>query len=327
MRKTLPPTREHCGFYSKCVEDGKLNCPTTYNQIDTYRLRNPMPLSEQVCIQALKNNTLRRAEDPYVGICQEVDYNLEMSLALARHDKKAAEKYLLLATEKLHETDNISYKELHTGNRRVFHAHMRAIDAFMPAYRDRLDGKPVSHQSASEVHVNICNHLRDFDSNYINTYPQPSRRDKILVESIRAEHEVMALGSRIDPQYLMFPAFNREESSQHRRLNHDLYSMDADLKKSPPIQVKLSKDARGYDKRVLVINHHDIMRALREAQQDTEDEPPYGTEYTTPVPAPKLPTITELLLREKRSGGYDKEALYLLNLASSYVTTRINLYS
>lgn len=310
-RGELPPIAENCPKLDYCLEANQtLPCPISKVAIREYENRNPLSLSEQLCIRALETHSQRPCNDPYKDSCQKIDQALDYALALAPLDSPQETEKLVLSI-----SDHLS--EIYSGDFRVrgrhkYHAQARMIEAFLPAFRDRLNMEPVSHESALIVHANLCNILSDFDNTYLHTSPKPNRVDTDRIRAVKTELETIGLLTRLGAgPYFPFPAMTREESSSGRsEHNHDFYCINENYQKCP-VQVKTSKNSGGY-KGVIMINHRDIMRALRETHAPLERK------------TAEIPSISELILNEHRVGNFDKYSKNYLNLASVYVISRID---
>lgn len=316
MRKgELPPIADGCPKLTYCQEaQATPRCPISKTETKLYPERNPLELAENLCVRALEQHSPRPCRDPYKRACRGIDSNLDLALASTPFASQEQLNSLIKPVlDGLSELDNESP---HIRGRQSYYIHARTIEAFLPAFRDRLNGEAVSAESASIVHANLCNTLASFGATYFNSKPKPNREDVNRIKAARTELETMALLTRLGAgPYFPYPALEREEASIGRsEHNHDLYCIDESGRKIP-IQVKSSNNSGGY-KGVIIVNHFDIMRAIRETLKHDD------------YPVTKIPNISDLLLREQRSGQRaEQETLNYLNLATVYVISRIDAFN
>lgn len=318
------PVELACPSYSNCKQAGSF-CPPDDEFKEGYMRQHPLILSEELCLRALADHTGSLTDDPNQRMFNDIDLGLETALAYSRHNTTEAQRHLSDVASKLSIVDNMPMQELSHKHHRIRHAHMRVLDAFMPAFTDRVNGDCVRPESAAAVHASLCNHLRDFSTNYIDKPPQLSKIKIRHLMAARAEHEVLALMTRpsLNRDYFPFPALAHEEASHQARLNHDLYVV-IDGKKIP-IQVKLTKQSGRYDnEQVIVISRDRIFNAMRQSEYSQHLYPEGDSYYSVALPPITSPSITELLLIEQRTGSSDSASISMLNLASAYIITRIN---
>lgn len=315
MRQNMP-VGENCQYFRYCSHGGTLKppCPTRRVDVWEYRNRNPLSPAEDLCISALERVGRSTGRDRYKDACEDVQDKLDLSLALTKHSKKRAVNTFTDMTDQLYSVLGSGENYRHLG-REGYYARMRTIEAFLPAFRDRLLDGAVSQKSTSVVHANMCSLLSGFSDTYVNVDPRPHRDTIKHTGYIRDEWEQMALLTRLDTtDYFPWPPTGREEASEGRsEHNHDYYCLDANSRKIP-IQVKRSKRGSGYTG-VTKITHFDITRAIRETTA------PEGSKYAN------IPTLTELLVDEHKNSESSKYTRNVLNLASVYIISRIDAHA
>lgn len=311
-RGELPPIAIDCPKLEQCSAAGEPPCPRTKRDLNEYVPRKPLIVAEDLCIKALELYTPPNARDSFKNLCREAEDALERALALPAHEQELKLECLPHIAKTLEEIDH--HPAIHERGRQAYHARARSLEAFLPAFGDRLRDEEISEESARIVHANVCNLLRDFDSTYIRTTPRPTRDTVKHIGHIRTELETMALLTRLGPgPYFPYPATEKEEASHARsEHNHDLYCIKKG--KKYPIQVKTSKQGSGYTG-VIKIVHYDMESAIKQLQPPIERRT-----YS-------MPQITDLLLREQRTGGLDGESRNTLNLLSMYVISRIDSHT
>lgn len=284
-------------------------CPSTKTEIGRHLDTTPLRPAELLCHNALAIVARKPCADPFKERFKSADERLDGTLALPSSEvydgvRKNGFEEIANDLEKIRTDPDIFSK-----GRLKYHALASRLGIFLPAFRERAFGQDVSSETVATTHARLVEWLAEFDNHYTRAIPKNDHGSRSIINSVKAESEVMALRTRIGG--MTFPATEREEASHARgENNHDFYELDGRSRKIP-IQVKTSKKAGGYTG-VVTIVHHDILRALRETHTFNDL---------------KQQSITAMLQREQLLGrGKEPETTHWLDLGSMYVTSRIDAF-
>lgn len=117
------------------------------------------------------------------------------------------------------------------------------LSTYLPALHERAKGRPVTRDDCEGIYQSLGAAI-----GYIRPLPSDEPPPAIMVESV-----LLALSARTrQPEYLLYPASPREESSTIAAYNHDSYFLDR-LRHKLPLQQKSCATGKLYDPSVTVI--------------------------------------------------------------------------
>ena len=328
---------ETCAYNTTCLTE---ECPSSAKPEGSSRTElSPEFTSESICLLSLKNAIPPKSKNHLTRTVRTLDTGLDLAMALSVHDKEAARVEYHNALRTLEEIDTVNLDWQVRNGRLKYLAHAQGLEAFLPAIQDRIECEPVDPISAAQVHANLCNILRDFDSRHYN-----GKGSIGTVESIRSEFEIMGLLTRPGRQahedlpqdgFVFAATLREEESPAHSEFNHDLSYTYDNYTKKVPIQIKYQaktdkndkkdngrrQSKEDYDDSVLIVYFKEIRKVMQEKFKEISAS---KLRQTNDHDIPEAPTTTQLLLREQRLGRLKKgsdtdETSQLLDAATGYI--------
>lgn len=332
--------KAHCLKGGKCVDpqgEKLRRCPTQTGELKQYVDKSPLALAERLCLDGLRNYGESRSKDPFKDLFHSISYDLDRAIAMPMTSGTGAKETLLFGVIKMmHQAQ--AEQDIFSKSRLPYHLRLKRLGIFMPAFRARIGGEQLNDDAMLQVHTGLTMHLSSYDDKFLRRLPKNAYNEKKMVVAERTELEVMGLLTRKrDQNYFPYPSLKREEASHARsEYNHDIYTIAEGQK--VPAQIKTSANGNGY-RDLVVIRHHDILLAMKrepeehvsnwEPPQHHEDfEWPSPYQYRQIIAGSKPSPISQLLVEEMEQGRYfDQDKRSALNLASSYVISRLDEYS
>ena len=306
-------------------------CPNE-RESERYIATTPLLPAESLCLTGLRAVQESRSKSLIVDNFASICYDLDRAIALPSIPAAGFKRDLFRQVSHLLHEAQRSREELDAANLPTS-LQLSRIGIFLPAFRTRVEEKPLSTALIKQTHAGLCGYINSLDTNYLRLF-QTDLNAKRIIMSHKAECEVMALLTRSgDPSRFPYPALSREEASHARKHhNHDFYTLYNGVKS--PVQVKTSASGSGY-KKVAVIQHYDILRAFKRDpithsvqwdpghnHEDFEWPNPYR--YEQILSGEAFSPLAELLIEEQEQGSYfPREKKNALNLASQYVLSRM----
>ena len=292
----------------------------------------PMLPAESLCLGGLQAVRESRNRSVIIDNFSSICFDLDKAIALPQTTAAGYKRDLFLQITTLMHDAQRSREGLSGANLSAA-LQLNRLGVFMPAFRSRVEGRPLSSALIRQTHSGLISYIHGLDSHYVARF----RRDlnaKKLIMSHKAECEVMALLTRTgSPDRFPYPAIAREEASHARKQhNHDFYALRNRQKSA--VQVKTSANGSGY-KNVAVIQHYDILRAFKSdptTHQVTWNPDRSHADYEWPSPyryeqvlsGEAVSPLAELLMDEQELGSMlPRDKKNVLNLATGYVLSRM----
>ena len=187
-----------------------------------------------------------------------------------------------------------------TPNHTHFH-HALLIGAHLPLFAKRATGQQVTRDDTRELHASMVCVLQEELA--LDEDTQQTARLSETVSSLLASRTGL-------PEYILYPASPREESSHKQQHNHDRYFVQHNTK--IPVQIKIGQTAARYLPEIAVLDIEGMLQFS--ATRAHLDSPPKSTTI-----APHVHRAAELISLEHDGEFLYPEERMFLNTASQAI--------